>query len=141
LLNKYSTSLEVRLTIRQSRYRRLSLAAIGVASVLALVQLWLANYNLLALLLAPPAFALIYQQWSDPMVGAMLIWSRGEWSVCQHSKSRSAVLEPGAVNLSQLVYLSLREVHGKNRWNCFVFPDSADETQLHRLRRRLTLSG
>lgn len=141
MLNKYSSSPEVRLTVRQSLYRRAALILFGMATAAALVQLFAQGYIVLASFVMPLAFGILYREWADPMAGAVISWREGQWSVGREGVDISTVLQPGAVHLSQLVYLCLRGEGVTNRWYFFLFSDSADQEQLRRLRVRLTLSS
>lgn len=140
MLNKYSASQEVRLTVRQSRRRGLALLVFGNATAVALVQLVMLDYIVLASLFMPVAIVIFSREWSDSMVGTVVIWRQGQWFVAHGTQEIGVALESGTVNLPQLVFLSLRAAQARTRWRIFLFSDSADEEQLRQLRCRLTLS-
>jgi hypothetical protein len=140
LLNKYSSSQELRLTVRQSQRRRLALLALGVAIALALVQLAMLDYVVLALLVMLVSAVILYLEWSDTMAGVVVIWREGQWFVARGTQEICATLDATTVNLPQLVFLSLRSAQVRTRWRILLFCDSAEEDQLRQLRCRLTLS-
>jgi hypothetical protein len=140
LLNKYSASQELRLTVRESWRRRLALLVFGLATALALVQWAMLGYVALALLVLPLVIVIFYVEWSDTLVGAVVIWRDGQWFFAPGTHEIGATLESGVVNLPQLVFLSLRSAQVHTRWRILLFCDSAEEEQLRQLRCRLTLS-
>ena len=140
MLNRYSTSPSLSLTVRPSRQRLNFIAVLGLALLLANLQIYNQGYPILAVLLALASLLLLWRAIPDPMAGAILKWESGEWYLHHRGRQTSVALLPGAVRLPWLVYAVFRESHAKQRWAFLLFADSADTDQTRRLRCRLILS-
>jgi hypothetical protein len=73
------------------------------------------------------------------MVGSVLIWEAGQWYLEHTGRRTSVLLHPASLRHAWIIYLELRETHGRKRWRLWLFSDSADPERLRKLRTRLTL--
>ncbi len=139
MLNRYSTSRSLCLTPRPSRQRLYWVLALSLALALAIFQIYIKGYSILAVALAAGSLVLLWRGTPDPMAGARLKWESGEWFLRHRGRQTSVVLLPGSVRLPWLVYAEFRETHARRRWQFLLFADSVSAEEMRRLRRRLIL--
>ena len=139
MLNKYSTSPSLCLTVKSSRYRLYFIFALGLAVALANFLVLLKGYPILSAALMLGSAIVLWSAVADPMVGAKLKWEAGEWFISHNGKQTSVLLLPGSVRLPWLVYAAFQETHAKPRWTFLLFPDSAEVEKIRQLRSRLIL--
>jgi hypothetical protein len=140
LLTRYSNSSTLRLVIGRSRYRIILHALLCVCVGVAAMRIYSRGYPLLALSTLPAACLLLWQLYRQPLVGTIIRWQQGSWSV-EHGASPEVVsIGSSSVALPWGVYLAWQELLPVGgRRSVWLFADSVSPEQLRRLRVRLAL--
>jgi hypothetical protein len=97
------------------------------------------GYPLLALLILPPACLLLWQLYRQPLVGAILRWQQGNWSLEHGGASAVVSIGSSSAALPCGVYLAWQELPAGRRRSVWLFADSVSAQQLRQLRVRLAL--
>ena len=136
---KYSSSPALRLIIGRSWHRRILHGAFCLCSCYALFLLYARGYPALAVLLLPPAILLLWQLHGQSMVGAVICWHSGTWTVQHGAINRAVSVRPCSTCLPWVIYLAWQELPAGRRGSVWLFVDSAPPGQLRCLRARLVL--
>lgn len=136
---KYFGSPTLHLRIGKSRIRSALHKTFCLVCFYALYLLYIRGYAVAVLALAPLVAYLLWCMRSDPFVSAGLRWGRGVWLL--ERDGRCSVITPTrrSVLTPWVMYLAYTEESQGPRGHLWLFLDSADRTQLRRLRVRLTL--
>ena len=135
-----SNSPSLRLAIADSAVRRALHCLFCLLVAAALWRLAQRGYPGTALVLSPLAALACWRLSSQPLVGAVLSWERGEWTLQQGGVARIVSLSPGHCVLPWLIYLAWDKSVDAPAASVFLFPDSARPDELRRLRVRLSLA-
>jgi len=106
---------------------------------LALFLLYARGYPLLVVLLLPPISLLLWQLHREPMVGAVVRWRCGSWTVEHGAVNRAVRVCASSTALPWVIYLAWQELPAGRRCSVWLFVDSAAPAQLRCLRARLVL--
>ena len=126
---KYSSSPALRLIIGRSRLRRILHGAFCLCSCYALF------------LLLPPVSLLLWQLHGQAMVGAVICWRSGNWTVQHCAINRAVRVRASSTCLPWVIYLAWQELPAGRPGAVWLFADSAPPQQLRCLRARLALQG
>ena len=138
---KYSSSPALRLIIGRSRLRRILHGAFCLCSCYALFLLYVRGYPALAFLLLPPVSLLLWQLHGQAMVGAVICWRSGNWTVQHCAINRAVRVRASSTCLPWVIYLAWQELPAGRPGAVWLFADSAPPQQLRCLRARLALQG
>lgn len=136
---KYSTSPALRLIVGNSSVRCYLYAVLCLCGAAALYLLYARGYPLLCSVLLPPVVCLLLRLRRDPMVGSIVQWRQGIWTMERAQAVHVVRVLPQSACLPWVIYLAWRELPGGKRGDLWLFPDSASAEQLRRLRVRLSL--
>ena len=133
-------SPSLRLAIADSAICRILHCLLCLFVATSLWRLAQRGYPTTALFLAPLAALACWRLASQPLVGAIISWERGEWALQQEGVRVPVTLARSYCALPWLVYLAWRRSPDEPVTAVFLFPDSARPEQLRRLRVRLSLA-
>lgn len=139
MLARYSNSSTLNLVIGRSRYRIILHGMLCLCIGLAAMRIYSRGYPLLALLILPPACLLLWQLYRQPLVGAIIRWQQGNWSVAQGAACEVVSIGSSSAALPWGVYLAWQELPVGRRRSVWLFADSVSAEQLRLLRVRLAL--
>lgn len=139
---KYSNSPTLALTCSDSPWGRLLGLGYGALVMVALYQLQLRGYGLLAAGLLLPALLCLGRVWrgsgSDGL--RLLCGARYWWLRDAHATTpRPVVPERGSICLPWVLCIALRDLETGARWRLWLWAGSCDPSAWRGLRRRLTL--
>lgn len=135
---RYSTSFTLRLPIAESRICAALQAGFSVCCFLALVLISGRGYPWLAVLLSLPIMTLLPVLNRQPLVGAVVHWRRGNWSIERGGVEMAISLHPSSRVSPFAVFLCWCSESGVKD-SVWLFADSAPADQQRRLRVRLAL--
>ena len=135
--NKYWNSPALRLKVGRSRLRRALYLALWPVTAATLLLIGQRGYPDVALVLVPMVLLLLWQLESDPAEGVELHWYRSSWRLFQSGVSRQIVPLDRSVLTRWGVCLAFESFPVKQRAYLWIFPDSIETADLHRLRARL----
>ena len=136
---RYSSSPALHLRIGKSRLRALFYSVLCVVCVYALWLLYARGYPVVVLLFAPLVTYLVWGLRRDPMVGAELRWSQGQWTLEQAGVRRVIVPGKRSTATPWVIYMAFTAQPVSPIGRLWLFVDCAAAAQLRRLRVRLTL--
>ena len=136
---RYSNSPALRLTVTNSRQRRILHLLLCLASACALYRLYLRGYPLYTTLLLPLAAGCCWRLAREPAAGTTLCWRQGQWSLHQGDAGEQRVVLRRCTCLPWLIYSSWQAAPGGRYRSLWLFADSAPAEQLRQLRVRLLL--
>ena len=138
---KYSRSPALRLIVGKSRLRRLLHGAYCLCTCFALLLLHARGYPALAVLLLPPVGMLLWQLHRETMVGAVVCWRQGSWTVEHNAINQAVRVCASSTCLPGVIYLAWQALPDGRRGSVWLFADSAPPGQLRCLRARLADPG
>jgi hypothetical protein len=103
------------------------------------MRVYFRGYPLLALLILPPACLLLWQLYRQPLVGAIIRWQQGIWSIEHGADPEIVSIGSNSATLPWGVYLAWQALLAGRRRSAWLFADSVSPEQLRRLRVRLAL--
>ncbi|MEH6581932.1 MAG: hypothetical protein V7754_08355 [Halioglobus sp.] len=141
MLNRYWNSPALALTVKRSRIRRYFLLALAFLQMLAVYQVHVAGFSLLALFMLLLSASCLKSLSVETLCGASVGWRQGQWMVFHAGKLSPMELRRGWVCLPWLVQFALESPDSGQVVSFSLFADSAEKADLQNLRRRLTLEG
>ena len=136
-----SNSPSLRLVIADSTIRRVLHCLLCLLAAASLARLAQRGYPSTSLTLLPLAALCCWHLASQPLVGAVIGWERGEWTLQEGEVARVVTLARSRCVFPWLIYLGWQQSADAPAGSVFLFPDSARPDDLRRLRVRLSLSG
>ena len=136
---RYSASPTLHLTIGESRLRAVLHAMLCMVCVYTLYLINARGYSTLMVLVALLAVYLLQRLRCDPFVTAKLQWSQGLWTLEHRGVCRDISLTRRCVVTPWVIYLAFIYESEGPRGHLWLYADSTAQTQLRRLRVRLTL--
>lgn len=137
---RFSNSPSLRLVIADSAICSLLYCLFCLLVAASLWRLALRGYPVTALALLPLAVLFCRRLASRPLVGAVIRWERGEWTLEQGGVCRTLCRERSHCVSPWLTCLAWNESPEAPAAYVFLFPDSAPADGLRRLRVRLGLA-
>lgn len=136
---RYSTSPALHLKIGESRLRALLYTALCFVCVYVLWLLYARGYVIVVVMLTPLVTYLLWAQRRDPMAGAELRWSQGQWTLEQAGLRRVIIPGKRSTATPWVIYMAFTVQPVSATGHLWLFVDCAAAAQLRRLRVRLTL--
>ena len=136
---RYSNSPSLHLTIAESVIYRYLHGAFSLLALTSLYRLQQRGYPVLSLLLLVPVACCCRQLARQPLAGAVLSWSQGQWSIVDGSGLRPVTLRSQSSALPWVIYIAWEDARDGARGAGLLFRDSAAAQDLRRLRVRLAL--
>ncbi len=94
---------------------------------------------MLMFMLSPLAALCCWRMARQPLAGGLLCWQRGQWAVARGAEYTPVTLRRSSTGLPWVIYLAWDSMTGSSRGWALLFPDSVAQSDLRRLRVRLTL--
>jgi hypothetical protein len=136
---RYSNSPSLRLAVaRSSIYRGLH-GLLCLFVVFSLIRVYQRGYPVLALTLLPLATLGCWRLAQQRLAGALICWSKGEWTIEAGENCVPVKLARSSTCLHGVIYLAWEQGVDTGRGSVFLFTDSAPAQDLRRLRVRITL--
>jgi len=139
LSGRYSNSPTLHLGIAESRLCRLAHGLLCLLGAGTLCRLQQRGYPVLALALLLPVALCGWSLTRQPLAGAMLNWSAGEWWLGRDGNRIPILIDRRSTWVGRVIYLAWVEQAGGRRDSCLLFPDCAPADGLRNLRGRITL--
>jgi hypothetical protein len=103
--------------------------------------LYARGYPALVAFLLPLVSLLLWRLHGQSMVGAVICWRNGSWTVEHCAIKRAVCVRASSTCLPWVIFLAWQELPAGQLGTVWLFADSAPPRQLRCLRARLALQG